>query len=110
MNERGRYGTPSVGAAPGGSSLGKWIIGGLVVGGAALWVKHQSDQIEKLYKEAGLPYQSFGSSLRARGSALSSAASERLSSLSRRLRSAKSERPAKPMLAKPVKAGEAGEE
>jgi hypothetical protein len=36
-----------------------WLLGGLVAGGAVLWAKHQSDQIEKLSATAGLPYQGF---------------------------------------------------
>lgn len=73
MNDRGQYGTPRVGQAvprnttvyvereP--SSLAR-ILGGIVIVGGALWARHQSKQIEQLYKTSGLPYQSFAGSLR----------------------------------------------
>jgi hypothetical protein len=76
-NERGTYGKPLIGAAPsgqGGSSLGTWIVGGLLVGGAALWARHQSVQVAKLYKATGLPQQSFTASLREDARALPAAA------------------------------------
>lgn len=74
MNERGHYGSPRVGQAPPAtatvyverepSSIGVWILGTIAVGGAVLWARHQSRQIEQLYKTADLPQQSFASSLR----------------------------------------------
>ena len=66
MRERGNYGTARLGAdfsGGGRSSIGTWIVGGLLVGGAVLWAKHQSSQIEKLYAAASLPHQSFVSSV-----------------------------------------------
>jgi hypothetical protein len=78
MSERGVYGRPLIGAAPsgqgGGSSLGTWIIGGVLVGGAVLWARHQSVQMTKLYKATGLPQQSFTASLREDARALPAAA------------------------------------
>ena len=85
---RGVYGKARIGADPSGqrgTSIGKWIVGGLVVGGAVLWVRHQSKQIEQLYKTTGLPYQSFGADLRDQSKALTAAAGSKLTSLSRRL-------------------------
>ena len=74
MNERGRYGPARIGQmlpAPAAiyverepTSVASWIIGTVAVGGALLWARHQSRQIEHLYKEAGLPYQGFTTSLR----------------------------------------------
>jgi hypothetical protein len=84
MSERGIYGAARVGAdgsGSRGSSLGTWIVGGLLVGGAVLWAKHQSDQIGKLYSVAGLPQQSFVADLRARTKALSGAAREKIHAL-----------------------------
>jgi len=46
------------------SSVGAWILGTIAVGGAVLWARHQSRQIEQLYKTAGLPQQSFAEGLR----------------------------------------------
>lgn len=72
-NERGHYGRNgiSVGAdAPriivehGGPSIGTWLLGAVVVGGAVLYARHQSKQIEQLSKSSGVPYQSFTGSLR----------------------------------------------
>lgn len=82
MSARGTYGRDS---SDRGSSLGTWLLGGLIVGGAVLWAKHQSDQIEKLYTTTGLPYQSFGRNLRARAGELSGAAGEKLQGLAHRL-------------------------
>lgn len=83
MGARGIYGgEPSNGR---GVSWSSWIIGGLLVGGAALWVKHQSDQIEKLYSAAGLPHQSFVEDLRSRSSTLSEAARAGVHSFRQRL-------------------------
>lgn len=88
MNERGTYGSTLLSGDPQehrGSSLGVWLIGALVAGGAALWAKHQSDQIAKLYATAGLPYQSFSKGLRLRAGELSGAAGNSLQGLARRL-------------------------
>jgi hypothetical protein len=72
-NERGHYGRNgvSIGAeAPriivehGGPSIGTWLLGAVVVGGAVLYARHQSRQIEQLSKSSGVPYQSFTGSLR----------------------------------------------
>lgn len=83
MSERGTYGAARVGAGSGerGSSWGTWIVGGLVVGGAVLWARHQAAQIGKLYSVAGLPHQSFVEDLRARTRELSGAAREKLHAL-----------------------------
>lgn len=84
MNARGTYGAPRVGAEAGqGSSLGTWLVGGLLVGGAVLWARHQTEQMAKLYKVAGLPHQSFTASLRERSHALSSAARTKIHELTR---------------------------
>jgi len=74
MNSRGQYGSSRVGQvvpAPAAvyverepSSVGAWILGTIAVGGAVLWARHQSRQIEQLYKTAGLPQQSFAEGLR----------------------------------------------
>ena len=74
MNGRGQYGSARVGQLPSRattvyverepSSVGAWILGTIAVGGAVLWARYQSRQIEQLYKTAGLPHQSFPSSLR----------------------------------------------
>lgn len=86
MSERGTYGRVRVGADESrGASLGTWIVGGLLVGGAVLWARHQSAQLEKLYATEGLPYQSFGANLRERTRALSSTAGEKIHALTRRL-------------------------
>ena len=81
MNARGQYGAPLVGQvvpAPAAvyverepSSAGAWILGTAAVVGAVLWGRHQSRQIEQLYKTAGLPHQSFAaSSLQGAGASL----------------------------------------
>jgi len=80
MSERGVYGQARIGADPtgrGGSSLGTWIVGGILVGGAVLWARHQSEQMAKLYQAAGLPQQSFAASLREDARALPSVAREK---------------------------------
>ena len=77
MNGRGQYGAPRVGqivpvpervstiyVEPEKSSTVSWILATIAVGGAVLWAQHQSQQIEQLYKKAGLPHQSFTGSLR----------------------------------------------
>lgn len=93
MSDRGTYGKSLVGAdvyyVERRSSLGTWLVGGLLVGGAVLWAKHQGDQIEKLYTATGLPHQSFGASLRDRSRQLSTSARETFHNLSRRLGTAK---------------------
>jgi uncharacterized membrane protein len=73
--------------------LGTWLVGGLVVGGAVLWARHQSDQMAKLYKAAGLPQQSFTASLREQARALPSAARTKLHELTRAPRATKVEAP-----------------
>lgn len=89
VSGRGVYGAPLLGASfpegqgaryadARGTSLGAWLVGGLLVGGAVLWAKHQSSQIEKLYATAGLPHQSFVESLRARSREISSTAREKI--------------------------------
>lgn len=92
MSQRGVYGKTYLGGTPpnqGGSSIGAWLLGGLVLGGAVLWAKNQSDQLEKLYTASDLPYQSFPKSLRLRAGELSAAAGEKLQGLSQRLGSRK---------------------
>jgi hypothetical protein len=92
MSVRGVYGSPQIGAAPYGerrSSLGTWIIGGLLVGGAALWVKHQSDQIAKLYEAAGIPHQSFIEDMQSRSRRLAGAANAGVHSFRQRLNTGK---------------------
>lgn len=59
----------------GGSSL-KWILGVAAVGATALWVRHTSQEIGQLYKSAGLPRSSFGSTVRSDAKRLSSRARE----------------------------------
>lgn len=46
------------------SSVGKWILGTIAVGGALLWARHQSRKLDQLYTTAGLPQQSFAEDLR----------------------------------------------
>ena len=96
MSQRGVYGKPLMGAdvyyvQRGGSSFGTWLVGGLLVGGAVLWAKHQSDQIEKLYSATGLPHESFAQDLRARGKALTAAAGEKIHDITRRFAPKKKE-------------------
>lgn len=82
MCARGTYGRTVVGADPYGRSGPSWgtmLLGGLVVGVSVLWAKHQSDQIERLYATAGLPYQGFARSLGARTRGLSRTARAKLS-------------------------------
>lgn len=74
MNQRGQYGTARVGqvipapavyvAREREPSTVAWILGAAVLGSALLWARHQSRQIEQLYKKTELPYQSFTTSLR----------------------------------------------
>ena len=78
MNQRGQYGRNGFNSVPlmgqqahpttvyverEHSSVGKWILGTIVVGGALLWARHQSKQMEAIYKSSGLPYQSFAGGL-----------------------------------------------
>lgn len=97
MNQRGHYGRSSrVGQAPPDgatiyvegepASIGAWILGTIAVGGAVLWARHQSQQIEQLYRTAGLPQQSFAASLRQSARALPSRASASLHQLAARFR------------------------
>jgi hypothetical protein len=93
-NERGQYSSSRVGQIPQAttvfveheSSIGSWILGTIAVGGAVLWARHQSQQIEQLYKTAGLPQQSFAGSLRQSAKELPSRASASLHSLAERVR------------------------
>jgi hypothetical protein len=88
MSQRGVYGKPLMGAdvyyVQRGSSLGTWIVGGLLVGGAVLWAKHQSNQLEKLYTTSGLPYEGFARSLGVRTRELSGVAREKFHGLTQR--------------------------
>lgn len=87
MGERGVYGRTHVGAepySPHGSSFGTMLLGGLAVGVAVLWAKHQSDQIEKLYVTTGLPYDGFARSLGTRTRELSGVAREKFQGLTQR--------------------------
>ena len=91
VNARGQYGTSRVGQlAPRAttvylerepSSIGAWILGTIAIGGSVLWVRHQSQQVEQLYKTAGLPHQSFAGSLRQSARSLPSQASASLHGL-----------------------------
>jgi hypothetical protein len=74
-----------------GSSIGKWIVGGVLVGGAALWARHQSEQIAQLYKAAGLPRRSFVEGLREDARKLPSATREKFHELTSGLRAKKKE-------------------
>src|SRR5207244_1254950 len=74
MNDRGHYGKNGVrvGQQPqhmiyvesARPSTGALILGAIAVGGAVLYARHQSKQIEQLFKTSGLPYQSFTGDLR----------------------------------------------
>jgi hypothetical protein len=98
-NERGHYGkngVPHVGQDPRRaatiyvdrtpSSTGAWILGTIAIGGAVLFARHQSQQIEQLYKTSGLPYQSFSAGLRESVKSLPMRASASLHSLAERVR------------------------
>lgn len=100
MNGRGQYGSSHVGQIPQAttvyverepSSIGKWILGTIAIGGAVLWARHQSQQIEQLYTTAGLPHQSFASGLRQSARSLPSRASASLHDLAERVRPKKSQ-------------------
>ena len=94
MNDRGQYGSSRVGQSPPTtvyvarepSSTATWILGTIAVGGAVLWARHQSQQIEQLYKTAGLPQQSFAAGLRESARSLPSRASASLRGLAERVR------------------------
>ena len=88
MRGRGQYG-PIVGAAPGeqGHSIAKWVVGGLAVGGALLWAKYQTDQVNRLYAASGLSHEGFVDSLRDSARALPSRASASLRGLAARISS-----------------------
>jgi hypothetical protein len=96
MNARGQYGSSRVGqslpqattvyVAREPSSIGTWILGTLAVGGAVLWARHQTRQIEQLYKTAGLPQQSFASSLRQGAASSLQGASSSLHAVAERVR------------------------
>ncbi len=100
-NARGQYGMARVGQNPPGvttvyvepksSSAGTWILGTIAVGGALLWARHQAQQIEQLYKTAGLPQQSFTASLGESVKSLPSRASASLHGLAERVRPKRSE-------------------
>ena len=75
MTARGYYGTSAayVGQVPTRQSTVyverdrsnvPWILGALSLGASLLWARHQSRQIEQLYKASGMPYKSFASDLR----------------------------------------------
>jgi hypothetical protein len=106
MNDRGQYGKPRVGQVPQhaatvyvereSSSTGAWILGALAVGGAVLWARHQSRQVEQLYRTSGLPYQSFTGSLREHAKSLPSRAQQTFRGVTARVRPAKT--PAIPAL------------
>ena len=83
MNDRGQYGNTHVGASSSGGSSKLWWIA--VLGGAVLWGRHQAKQIESLNEAAGLPHQSFWSSVRQDARQLSSATRERLRGFEQRL-------------------------
>lgn len=99
-NERGHYGkngVPYIGAAVPAhpqtiyvaqehSSVLTWLIGGLAIGGAFLWARHQTKQIEQIAKTSGAPYQSFTSSLREDVRALPSRARETYHDIAERIR------------------------
>lgn len=96
MNERGHYGPPRVGAVPPqattvyvegkGASTTAWVLGIAAVGGALLWARHQSQQIEQLYKTSGIPYQTFAGSLRESAKAIPSRARDAYRGLAARVR------------------------
>jgi len=87
MSDRETYGKTMVGAGTGGgTSIGKWIVGAVVVGGAVLWAKHQADQIGRLSAAANLPQPSFTDDLRSDARALTSRAGAAFHGLSQRLR------------------------
>ena len=99
-NERGQYGkvvllagepprSATVYVERGGLSTGSLILGAIVVGGAVLFARHQSRQIEHLYRTEGQPYQSFAGSLREGARELPSRAREAYRGLTARVRPAR---------------------
>jgi hypothetical protein len=89
MNERGRYGgvplrigSIAVSGDGSGSSWGKSIVIGLLVGGAVLWAKNQSDQIKRLSAATGLPHHGFVEDLAAQTKALAGSARAKIHKLS----------------------------
>lgn len=93
-NERGHYGNNGtrIGQTPiyverEHSSFGKWLLGAVAIGGAVLYVRHQTRQIEQLYKTSGAPYQPFTSTLRESARELPTRAREAYRGLTGRLRS-----------------------
>lgn len=81
------YGRTCVGADPygrGGPSFGMMLLGGVAVGVAVLWVKHQSDQIRTLSTTAGVPYEGFIRSLGTRTRDLSGSARDKFQAFSQR--------------------------
>lgn len=96
-NERGHYGNNGtrVGQVPiyverEHSSIGKWLLGAVAVGGAVLYARHQSRQIEQLYRTSGVPYQTFTGTLRESARALPTRAREAYRGFTGRFRSASS--------------------
>jgi hypothetical protein len=72
-NARGHYGkngvsvgaqAPTIVVEHGGPSTGALLLGAVAIGGAILYARHQSRQIELLSKSSGVPYQSFTGGLR----------------------------------------------
>lgn len=101
-NERGQYGRVSIGqSAPNtiyvqreaSSSIGKWLLGAVAIGGAVLWARHQSQQIDRLTQSAGLPRESFTAGLRESARELPTRARSAFRSLTGRVR------PARPAIA-----------
>ena len=107
-NSRGHYGNSHVGADPRteprtiyverehSSSIGKLLLGAVAIGGGILFMRHQSQQIEQLYKGSGVPYQTFTGSLRETARELPTRARQAYRGLTGRVRPAK---PAKPTAA-----------
>jgi hypothetical protein len=72
-NTRGHYGkngvsvgaqAPTIVVEHEGPSIGTLLLGAVAIGGAILYARHQSRQIEQLSKSSGVPYQSFTGGLR----------------------------------------------
>jgi hypothetical protein len=77
----------TIGASPNdaGHPIAKWVVGGLAIGGALLWAKYQTDQVNRLYTKSGLSHESFVESLREGARALPSRASASLRGLANRI-------------------------
>ena len=99
MNERGHYGGNGVSIGQQyprtiyvehekSSSKGVLLLGALAVGGAILYARHQSQQIQQLYSTSGMPYQSFTGSLRETARALPAKAREAYRGIAARVRPA----------------------